>query len=236
MDTKLHGIPHHRVRTYMAGIRQDVDQGTFSFPEPIPCASIERFLERRPPRALASLSLPPATQTNARKNVINTKRTLRRHGSDPVAEEDIIIDCDGTPRFSNWMPGVSPCITCGRKNGHWVTSRGRRFLKTEMMRLQGMDPTKFKVVVSDAKLGHQLGNTMSVNVLERLFCRALPAAGLVRPNSLCDRWADGSAVKSLAATRSAALATDFGRLRTAPPKRAPPSGIAAKAAKAPRRS
>lgn len=214
MDTKKHGIPHHRVRTYIVGIRRDVDRGSFSFPEPIACPPIEQFLERRPQRSFAARALPPLSQTNARQNVVATKRELRRQGSDP-SEEDVVIDCDSTPAFSKWMPGVSPCITCGRSQGHWVTSRGRRFLKTEMMRLQGMDPTKFKVVVSDSRLGHQLGNTMSVNVLERLFCRALPAAGLARPGALRDRWADGSAVKALAATRSAALARRFG----AAPKR-----------------
>jgi len=220
MDTKKHGIPHHRVRTYIVGIRGDVDKGTFAFPEPIPCPPIERFLEPRPSRWFASRALPPATQTNARKNVVSTKRALRRQGSDP-SDEDIIIDCDSTPRFYKWMEGVSPCITCGRRNGHWVTSRGRRFLKTEMMRLQGMDPTKFKVVVSDSRLGHQLGNTMSVNVLERLLCRALPAAGLARAGALRDRWADGSAVKTLAATRSLAFAQSFGLLAKTPAKRKP---------------
>merc|ERR1712194_464674 len=88
-----------------------------------------------------------------------------------------------------------------RGAGHWVTNRGRRLQKTEMMRLQGMNPTKFHVAVSDTQLGKQLGNTMSVNVLERLFVRLLPAAKLVRAGALKDRWASGQAVKALARTR-----------------------------------
>merc|ERR1711892_1489481 len=82
----------------------------------------------------------------------------------------------------------------------WLTNRGRRMLKTEMMRLQGMDPTKFMVAVSENRLGHQLGNTMSVCVLERLFTRLLPAAKLVR-RTIKDRWASGQALKKLMATR-----------------------------------
>merc|ERR1712128_147216 len=82
----------------------------------------------------------------------------------------------------------------------WLTNRGRRMLKTEMMRLQGMDPTKFTVAVSENRLGHQLGNTMSVCVLERLFTRLLPAAKLVR-GTIKDRWASGHALKKLMATR-----------------------------------
>ena len=34
--------------------------------------------------------------------------------------------------------------------------------------------------------GKQLGNTMSVNVLERIFARVLPAAGLAKPGALVD--------------------------------------------------
>merc|ERR1712204_142346 len=63
------------------------------------------------------------------------------------------------------------------------------------------DPTKFTVAVSDTQLGKQLGNTMSVCVLERLFTRILPAAKLVRGGVVKDRWENGQAVKKLAATR-----------------------------------
>merc|ERR1719421_1318591 len=68
-----------------------------------------------------------------------------------------------------------------------------------MMRLQGMNPTTFKLAVSQAQIGRQLGNTMSVNVLERLFVRLLPAAGLAR--KVPDRWENGEAAKELSQTR-----------------------------------
>lgn len=68
------------------------------------------------------------------------------------------------------------------------------------MRLQGMNATQFRVAVSESQLGKQLGNTMSVNVLERLFTRVLPAARLVRHGDLTDRWADGTAMRVLAGT------------------------------------
>ena len=60
--------------------------------------------------------------------------------------------------------------------------------KPEMMRLQGMDPESFKVVVSDCQWGYQIGNAMSCNVLERIFVRLLPAAGLHPAALLRDRW------------------------------------------------
>mmetsp|Transcript_120666 Transcript_120666/g.352407 ORF Transcript_120666/g.352407 Transcript_120666/m.352407 type:complete len:108 (+) Transcript_120666:3-326(+) len=60
-----------------------------------------------------------------------------------------------------------------------------------MMRLQGMRPESFKLAVSETQLGKQIGNAMSCNVLERLFVRVLPAAGLVRHGTLRDRWGSG---------------------------------------------
>ena len=60
----------------------------------------------------------------------------------------------------------------------------------------------------------QLGNTMSVNVLERTLHRLLPATGLtmLNPNMWADRWEDGIACmdlvnsinKELIATKDAA--------------------------------
>ena len=69
-----------------------------------------------------------------------------------------------------------------------------------MLRLQGMCPTEFTVAVTDAQLRKQLGNAMSVNVLERLLVRVLPAAGLVQHGVLVDRWENGEAVKRLTGT------------------------------------
>merc|ERR1711920_1140528 len=72
--------------------------------------------------------------------------------------------------------------------GHWITNRGRMLSKAEMMRLQGMTPEDFKVVVSQAQWGKQIGNAMSCNILERIFVRLLPAAGLYSAARLHDRW------------------------------------------------
>jgi len=199
LDTKNHGVPQSRRRWYCVGILRKFDTGKFEFPEAIARPSIEQFLERRDSK-LVSEGLPPSSQSTARGNVIRALREVKREGSDP-AKEAFIVDCDSSPGRSVVVRGYSPCITCSRGAGHWVTNRGRRMLKTEMMRLQGMDPTKFTVAVSNAQLGKQLGNTMSVCVLERLFTRLLPAAKLVRGGIVKDRWENGQAVKKLAATR-----------------------------------
>jgi len=198
LDTKEQGIPQSRRRWYCVGIRKDVDDGSFSFPEKIDCPNVDLLLEPRDPE-LAKSGLPPMTQATARKNVKTALLKIGTKGHDG-RRVTYLVDCDSSPYRSIFRKNMCPCITVSRGGGHWVTSRGRRTMKTEMMRLQGMDPTKFKVAVTETQLGKQLGNTMSVNVLERLFVRLLPAANLVKRNEVKDRWESGSALKDLIKT------------------------------------
>jgi len=198
LDTKQQGVPHSRRRWYCVGILKEFDDGSFTFPEPIACPSVELFLEKRVSKT-ATTGMPKSSQTTALKNVRTALRTLKKEGSDPT-KEAWFVDCDSSPGRCKWVKGVVPCITVSRGAGHWATNRGRRLSKEEMMRLQGMNPTHFKVAVSECQLGRQLGNTMSVNVLERLFTRVLPAAQLARRCDLRDRWASGEAVKQLSLT------------------------------------
>lgn len=99
-----------------------------------------------------------------------------------------LIDCDSSPYRCKVMKGKSPCIIRSRGAGHWVTSRGRRLSLKEMFALHGMKGITFRQVVSDSQQGKLLGNSMSLNVLERIFVRALPAAGLMPASKLHDRW------------------------------------------------
>lgn len=71
------------------------------------------------------------------------------------------------------------------------------------MKLQGMQPFHFTVDVPAAELGRQIGNSMSINVLQRLFARLLPAAGLLDAGSHCteDRWQTGEAFAELVRAR-----------------------------------
>jgi len=194
MDTKQHGLPQSRPRFYIVGIRKDVDRGTFEFPKPIKMPSIEALLEPKSKRDDLD-ALPRATSTTAVRNVKN----LEQKYGDDIYKVPFIADIDSSVRRSQAMRGCSPCITRSRASGHWVTTRGRRLTNEEMMRLQGMNPTEFHVAVKEKQLGQQIGNSMSLNVLERLFARLLPAAGL--SGKIQDRWANGKAVEVLKATR-----------------------------------
>lgn len=174
-NTKDHAIPQNRRRIFFVGIRQDVDRGTFVFPEPIACPNIRKFFDARSRRP-SFADLPPPTQTTARSNVLDQLARLHAADNDPFFEP-WIVDCDGSKEFSKAMYGLSPCLTSSRYRGHWVTSLGRRLSLSEVLRLQGL-PDDLEFNVSEAQLRAMVGNAMSITVVARILARLLPSAGL----------------------------------------------------------
>ena len=75
------------------------------------------------------------------------------------------------PVVPNMMLDVSMCLTAKRasEGGHWLCNRQRHMNLSEMLRLQGMAPGSFIQTCSDAQFGHLLGNSMSINVMERIL-------------------------------------------------------------------
>jgi len=215
MNTKDHGIPQNRKRLYFVGIHKSHDKGTFEWPEVIGHRPLEEFLEPRKVRPTKN-DAPPRSSTTAHSNVKAVVKLLEKQGHDPL-NEPWIVDCDSTFKFMSYNKTHSLCITTRRPSGHWITNRGRYMTTGEMMGFQGMwKPQEgFKVAVSLPQLGKQVGNAMSVNVLERIFVRVLPAAGLVPAKKLHDRW-EAAAVKGAApSTPSRALK----RLRSGSPEK-----------------
>jgi hypothetical protein len=103
-----------------------------------------------------------------------------------------VINLDGV--HAHAMVNMVPCLTAARagQGGHWVTSRGRRLTSREMQALMGIVPDKLNTsMVKVGRFHRMLGNAMAVNVLERIFARLLPAAGIVCRDAFVDldRWA-----------------------------------------------
>ena len=220
LNTKDHGLPQNRPRWYCVGVRTDVSKETagFEFPSSIPCPHIDEILDGvGQTRSSHPAQLSDLSET-ARQNVqrayarinIGEKQSQASPGSRDTSTDQhqstYIIDCDASKQRSSFMKGISPCITRSRGNGHWISSRGRRLNPKEMMRLQGIDPNTFKVPVSDSEVGKQLGNAMSVNVVERLLQQLLGATTLLpnyEPGSC--RWKSGEALKRLQTSIDASL-------------------------------
>jgi len=194
MDTQEHGVPQSRPRVYIIGIRKDCQRAEISFPEPLERVSIEPLLD--PVKRKPTLDILPSKSFNAQYvNVKHVLKKLTKQGKKPLTKT-FIIDHGSSPKFCGYMEDKVMCMTKSRAGGHWITSRGRTMNLGEMLRCQGMERC-FKQVVSDRKLGGQIGNAMSQNVIERLLIKVLPAAGLVSPDCrLVDRWARSTPKKA----------------------------------------
>ena len=197
MNTEDHGIPHHRERLYICGIRRELDKGTFKWPDKIECNKLSTFLDTRDQYTVCT-GIPKPTAETAGKHVRNFLIPLIKSGMDPL-NRDFVITCDShQSRSKCWYDRV-PCMTKGQAQGMWISSRGRRMNKEEMMRIQGMIPSEFALDVSLPELGKQIGNSMSLNVVERILWSLLPAAGLGE-NECEDRWANGKAIEEIQAS------------------------------------
>jgi len=197
LNTAKHGVPQNRPRLYIVCIRDDCYRsGAFQWPEPIDdCPSVERFLDQRGPKpTLRTLQPPP--QPGAAETWAAKMAKLWRERKEPL-KRPWLWDAGASERRSNAMCDQCPCLL--RSGGDiWISSHGRALSLRERCRLQGSNPDKINVPVSDHQWRMQLGNSMSINVLERLLSRLLPAAGLT--SALPDRWASGAAQRELEET------------------------------------
>jgi hypothetical protein len=132
--------------------------------------------------------LPLTRKSKLKKRQRADPRALPKQGGDPF-QQLWVADIHASRERGTVMQNRCPAITrCRGAVGHFVIPLGRHLILPEMMRLQGMDPSTVKQVVSDSALGHQVGNAMSQNVLERIFGALLPAAGLAPHGFFVDRW------------------------------------------------
>ena len=161
------------------------------------------FLDQAVERpTLSGLEFGPRLGTQAHKMFAAGMEVLLDRGHNALKETHIInVGRGGKGVAAEVMSGRCPCILHAKPLMKWITNRGRMLKLNEALRLQGMSPEKMKKPgnVSERQFAMQVGNAMSVNVVERILTRLLPAAGLTGP--LEDRWASGAARRELALTR-----------------------------------
>ena len=61
---------------------------------------------------------------------------------------------------------------------------------SEMLRRQGMDPEKLNITVPTTEIGKLIGNSMSVNVVQRLLHKLCMVLGFL-PEDAIDTWHSG---------------------------------------------
>ena len=188
VNTANWGLPHHRERVYIIGLWTATMNKASPFLWPRAATNsvpIDDLLDSTCTGGPAALgSLGPSCRTKLQAYL----QQLCSAGHNPHKDTWII---DVFSSKIHGMKGQSPCLTrtrCGA-GGHWVSNLSRLLTVPEMLSLQGMSSnTLNRVGISNRQMGLMIGNAMSVNVLERLLLRLLPAVGLADRSCLQDRW------------------------------------------------
>ena len=155
LDTKDFGIPQSRKRLYIVGNR---GKKPFEFPDKqVNCPSQESFVDKTD-------RCTPEPRGTFLQRARDMHSTLKQRGACFVD----ILQYRGQARIPMRGFKYSTCLLC--TSYVWNTSMGRWANEKELLRLQGY-PDDFKIVVPKHKFRRQIGNTMSVNVLEAIFAR-----------------------------------------------------------------
>ena len=181
LNTLDFGVPHHRRRIYIVGLRKDCMTEPFTWPpahsRPLAASIVERV------SAEVEKDTPGMQLAKARRQVlIKACRIIRQKGGRPT-KEDWFVDVMSSPKFANGgRKDALPCLTRARggTSGFWITSRGRFTTLRELMLFQGFRPTLRRPgsQVSDRQLGMALGNAWSLNVASRVLYRATRACSI----------------------------------------------------------
>ena len=149
VNTKDHGIPQQRARLFIVGTKE-----SFEWPdESEVCKPLADFVDRH--------STETHTLTTRHKNYI------KKLNDNVVFVDFGFASFDMKKKHLNRMYTVySPCIV--RENRMWCVPMHRRATCGELLALQGF-PGQFIQVVSDSQMKKQAGNSMSVNVLEKII-------------------------------------------------------------------
>lgn len=148
LNTKDFGIPQNRERVYIVGIKHSCLAAPFTWPSPIECIPLLDLVD------YSDLRIDPLPSKNPKiLDMINTSQAVFLNMG-----------------FRNWKPhsyrDFSPAVIAN--GSYWNLPMHRKASNRELLALQGF-PTNFKQVVSDTQFRKQIGNSMSVNVLEALF-------------------------------------------------------------------
>ena len=149
LNTKDYGIPQSRNRIFIIGIRKDIQKESYTTPKKLPTQELESFIIDK---TICNINIP---------NTIQKKLDKINNQPNYICASD---------NYTTPMKNISPTLTLSGCKYMYHTTYKRYLSSKECLSLQGF-PINFINVVGDVNLCHQIGNSMSVNVLEVLFQR-----------------------------------------------------------------
>lgn len=170
LNAKEYGLPQNRKRIYVISILGE--HSPFSFPEPIPLTrTLKDMLEPSvAPKYYLSERMHNQFYANYEKGIMNCSTYTKSQGGKVY-----------------WSSGIAPTLaagTHGYSTGYIIENEGssepyilRKFTPLEYIRLQGFPDKLFDIHKelqhSDTAIYKQLGNSIPVSVLEKIFSSLL---------------------------------------------------------------
>jgi len=175
LDSCKHGgLPQSRRRVFVVGIGKDFIVAPFVWPTVIPSVSLDEALgsEVGSPQDFAKLS------KTKQKNIL---QMMEKYRAADHETDDYICEVGNSVPFA--MNHMSPCLTHTRAgdHGYWSLRRNRVLTTDDMMRLQGVHPSRFpqySTVVTHRVMGQIIGNAMCVNIMTRITKQILISLGV----------------------------------------------------------
>jgi DNA (cytosine-5)-methyltransferase 1 len=171
LNSKDYGIPQNRERVFTLSIRQDIDNGTFTFPEPIELKlKLKDMLERQVDEkyfwnkhSIQELKTKSISEISYKWN-IKVKELIDKLEANRTCSINA---------YNKAIDDISHTITIPHNNLFILDNNIiRKLTPKEYWRLMGFDDTDFEKaekVNSNAQLYKQAGNSIVVNVLEAIL-------------------------------------------------------------------
>ena len=157
LNTKDYGIPQNRERLYIVGIRRNLMINDFEFPMKEKMKDLSSFIEE---------------ENNVKIEIKEKNKELFQN----IPTDSIFIDVGfRKSKFVNsnkW----APCITA--QPNMWCVPKQRKATVKEYLNLQGF-PSLKQADVSDHQMKIRIGNSMTVDVIYKLFEQCILSLGII---------------------------------------------------------
>lgn len=157
LNTKDYGIPQNRERLYIVGVRRNLMVNDFEFPMKEKMKGLSSFIEE---------------ENNVKIEIKEKNKELFQN----IPTDSIFIDVGfRKSKFVNsnkW----APCITA--QPNMWCVPKQRKATVKEYLNLQGFPPLK-QADVSDHQMKIRIGNSMTVDVIYKLFEQCFLSLGII---------------------------------------------------------
>lgn len=188
------GVPQHRERLYIIGIRRSAVTMRMPFTHTfvglvdtsrMPAPPIFEFLRQiRDSRETIEECIKQDIQRfcqTAKRNLRNAMAEVKAANIDP-SKADIVVDLgNGRRDVVNMVHNHCPTITRtrGGREDFYLISRAGRLTVVDFFKLQGLDPAMLNLTdIRTSDLGHLAGNAMTIPVLAAVLRSALLFTGL----------------------------------------------------------